>query len=145
MKIKKTQKRYHRIQNIIENRMSDLKDREKRMSEKEKKEKNADETLKIIKKILDYNKDAQNYFHRASNVDKGKSEPKTEKSIAERVKLKNNRICEIKKEEKNINNKLFNCYFSKYQNPSDMYKKLLETKGKKMKIKCIQSKKYQIK
>ena len=112
------------------------------MSEKEKKEKNADETLKIIKKILDYNKDAQNYFHRASNVDKGKSEPKTEESIAERVKLKNNRICEIKKEEKNINNKLFNYYFSKYQNPSDMYKKLLETKGKKMKIKCIQSKKY---
>ena len=111
--------------------MSDLKDREKRMSEKEKKEKNADETLKIIKKILDYNKDAQNYFHRASNVDKGKSEPKTEESIAERVKLKNNRICEIKKEEKNINNKLFNYYFSKYQNPSDMYKKLLETKGQK--------------
>ena len=42
----------------IENRISDLKDRTKRMSEKEKKEKNADETLKIIKKILDYNKDA---------------------------------------------------------------------------------------
>ena len=126
----------------IEDRISNLKDEIKKMSETEKKYKYADETLKIIKKILDYNKDAQNYFHRASNVDKGKSEPKTEESIAERVKLKNNRICEIKKEEKNINNKLFNYYFSKYQNPSDMYKKLLETKGKKMKIKCIQSKKY---
>ena len=49
-------------------------------------------------------------------------------SIAERVKLKNNRVAEIKKEE---NNKLFNYYFSKYQNPSDMYKKLRETKDKK--------------
>ena len=26
---------------------------------------------------------------------------------------------------------MFNYYFSKYQNPSDMYKKLRETKGKK--------------
>ena len=107
-----------------------------------KKDKNADETLHIIKKILNYNKDIQKISQLASKVDKGKSEPKTEESIAERVKLKNNRIAEIKKEEKNINNKLFNYYFSKYQNPSDMYKKLLETKGKKMKIKCIQSKKY---
>ena len=34
-------------------------------------------------------------------------------------------------EEKNINDSLFKCYFSKYQNPSDMYKKLRETNGKK--------------
>ena len=40
------------------------------MSEKEKKDKNADETLEIIEKTLDYNKDAQNYFHRTSKVDK---------------------------------------------------------------------------
>ena len=54
-----------------------------------------------------------------------------------------NMIAEIKKEEKNIDNLLFNYYFIKYQNPSDMYKKLRETKGKKkMKIKYIQSKKY---
>ena len=46
----------------IENRISDLKDWIKRMSEKEKKDKNADETLKIIKNILDYNKDARNFF-----------------------------------------------------------------------------------
>ena len=40
-------------------------------------------------------------------------------------------IAEIKKEEKNIDNLSFNYYFIKYQNPSDMYKKLLKTKGKK--------------
>ena len=40
-------------------------------------------------------------------------------------------FAKIKKEEKNIDNLLFNCYFIKYQNPSDMYKKLRETKGNK--------------
>ena len=60
-----------------------------------------------------------------------KSEPKTEESIAERVKLKNNMTAEIKEEQKNIDNLLFNYYFIKYQSPSDMYKKLRETKGKK--------------
>ena len=40
------------------------------MSKKEKKHKNADETLEIIKKILDLNKDAQNLFHCPSKVDK---------------------------------------------------------------------------
>ena len=76
----------------IKNRISDLEDRIKRMSEKEKKDKNADETLEIIEKTLDYNKDAQNYFHPASKVDKKKSEPRIEKGIADRVKLKNNKI-----------------------------------------------------
>ena len=75
--------------------MSNLKDRIKRMSKKEKKDKNVNETLEIIEKVLDYNKCAQNFFHHASKVDKGKSEPKTEESIAERVKLKNNKIAEI--------------------------------------------------
>ena len=60
-----------------------------------------------------------------------KSEPKTEESIAKRVKLKNKKIAEIKKEEKNINNEFFNYYFTNHQNPSDMYKKLCETKGKR--------------
>ena len=32
------------------------------MSEKEKKDKNANEALEIIEKILDYNKDAQFFF-----------------------------------------------------------------------------------
>ena len=52
----------------IKDRISDLKDRIKEMSEKEKK--NADETLNIIEKILDYNKDVQKKFQLASEVDK---------------------------------------------------------------------------
>ena len=68
------------------------------MSEKEKEDKNADETLEIVNKILDYNKQAQNFFHRLSKVDERKSKSKIEKSIAERVRLKNNMIAEIKKE-----------------------------------------------
>ena len=46
------------------------------MNEKEKKNKNADETLRIIKKILDYNKNAQRSFSAASHA-------------AEKVKLGN--------------------------------------------------------
>ena len=114
-----------------ENRILDLEDRIKEMNEKENKNKNVKETLEIITKILDYNKNAQNFFHRSSKVDKSKSKPKIEESIEERVKLKNNRIAKIKKEEENINNLTFEYYFSKYKNPSDMYKKLGETKSKK--------------
>ena len=89
------------IEEEMKNRMSNLKDRMKEMSEKEKKYKNADETLEIIKKILDYNKNAPKYFQLASKVDKKKkSKPKAEESIAERVKLKNNKIAEIKKRRK---------------------------------------------
>ena len=45
----------------MKNRISDLKDRiKKKMNEKEKK--NVDETLKIMEKILDYNKNAQIFF-----------------------------------------------------------------------------------
>ena len=43
------------------------------MSETVKKYKNADKTLKIMEEILDYNKNSQNFFLRASKVDKGKS------------------------------------------------------------------------
>ena len=114
----------------IENRILDLKDRIKEKSKREKKRKNVDETLGIIKKILDYNKDAQKFFHLASKVDNGKSKPKIEESIAERVKLKNEKIAEIKKEEKNIENELFKYYFINYQKPSDMYKKLRKAKDK---------------
>ena len=64
----------------IKDRISDLKD------------KNADETLNIIKKILDYNKDAQKHFEFASKVDKGKSKPKSEESIAERMKLRRQKL-----------------------------------------------------
>ena len=54
------------------------------MSETEKKKKNADETLEIIKKILDENKDAQKKIQLAPKVDKGKSELKLKKNIAEK-------------------------------------------------------------
>ena len=113
----------------IKDRISDLKDRIKEMSKKEKKNKSADETLKIIEEILDYNKMAEKTFARASKVDKGKSESKLEESIGKRVKLRRERIAEIEGEEKNINNKLFKEYFTNYQSPSDMYKKLHETEG----------------
>ena len=66
-------------------------------------------------------------------------DPKTEESIAERVKLKNNKIAEIKIEQKNINNLLFKYYFANYQNPSNIYKKLREKKIKEIKMKYIQS------
>ena len=71
------------------------------MSKKEKNiYKNADETLKIIEEILADNKKPQKSFQLASKVDKGKAEPKLEKSIAERVKVKNGKIAEIKKKKK---------------------------------------------
>ena len=105
------------------------------MSEKEKK--NANETLKIIEKILDYNKNAQKNFLLASKVDKGKWKPKPEEGIAKRVHLRREYFAKIKREEKNVNNKLFKEYFTIYQNPSDMYKKVRETEGKKMRIKHI--------
>ena len=54
-----------------------------------------------------------------------------EESIAEGTKLRRERIAEIKREEKNINNLMFQYYFSKYQNLNDMYKKLREPKGKR--------------
>ena len=117
------------------------------MSEKEKKDKNVNETLEIIKKVLDYNKDAQNLFHRASKVDKRKSKPKVnkkklnpkiEESIAERIKLKNQRdnlsetpeqkkfndfLERIKKDQKTTNMNLFNKYFD-YESPDKMLKYL---------------------
>ena len=99
-----------------EDRISALKDRIKEMSEKEKE--SADETLKIIEEIIDYNKRAQRTFLLASEVDKGKSELKVDKgksepkvdrrklelkikdSVAKRVRLRREKIDEIKEEEK---------------------------------------------
>ena len=46
------------------------------MSEKEKKDQNVDEILEIIQTILDFNKDAQNFFYPASKIDKEKLKPK---------------------------------------------------------------------
>ena len=63
---------------------------------KQKKNKNADETLEIIKKLLEYNKNAQ----LASKVDKGKSKSKTEESIAERTILIKKWLLKLKKKKK---------------------------------------------
>ena len=52
-----------------------------------------------------------------------------ERSIAERTKLRRERLDEIKRKEQNINNELFKEYFTDYQSPSNMYKKLSETEG----------------
>ena len=63
------------------------------------------------------------YFHN-NNVPK---ETMFEKSIAERSKLRRERLDEIKREEQNINYDLFKKYFTDYQSPSNMSKKLSET------------------
>ena len=97
-----------------------------------------DETLKIIEKILDYNKEAQKLFHHSSKVDKRKSKPKIEETIAERVKLKNqknnlsetpiqkkfnNFLKQIKEEQKNIDINLFKNVFN-YESSDKMLKYL---------------------
>ena len=56
-----------------------------------------------------------------------------ERNIAESVKLRRKRIAEIEKREKNIDNELLKSYFTNYQSPSDMYKKLRKTKGERNK------------
>ena len=63
-----------------------------------KKNKNADETLEIIEKILDYNKNAQKYFQLSSKVGKGKSEPKqkSDRSIPKWVQVSEDRFNFIK-------------------------------------------------
>ena len=53
-----------------------------------------------------------------------------ERNVAESVKLRRGRIAEIEEEE-NIKYKLFNDYFINYQSPSDMYKKLRQTKDER--------------
>ena len=90
---------------------------------------------KIIEEILDYNKNAQKNVLLASKVDEGKSVPKktiVERNIEDSVKLRRRRRRRRKK-----HNELFKKYFSDYRSPSDMYKKLRETEGKKMRIEYI--------
>ena len=57
--------------------------------------------------ILDYNKNAQKILSVASRVDKRKSEPKPDVSIPKRVVLRRGKVTKIKRDKKNINNKLF--------------------------------------
>ena len=79
-------------------RILDLKRRIKKMSEKEKKYKNADETLEIIEKILDCNKNGQKIFQLGSKVDKGKLEAKqkSDRSIPKWVQVLEDRFNFIK-------------------------------------------------
>ena len=51
-----------------------------------------------------------------------------DENIAERTKLKRQRLHEIERKEQNINNELFKKYFS-YQSPSNMYKELVKTEN----------------
>ena len=64
-----------------------------------------------------------------------------EESIAERTKLRKQRLDEIKRKEQNINNELFKKYFTDYQSPSNMYKKLSETEGAVNKVRVDSIKK----
>ena len=54
------------------------------------------------------------------------------KRIAERRKVRKERLDEIKIKEQNISNELFEYYFSDYQNPSNMYNKYIETEDDEM-------------
>ena len=51
-----------------------------------------------------------------------------ERIIAERTKLRRQRSDETERKEQNINNLLLKEYFTNYQSPSNMYKKLNEIK-----------------
>ena len=86
-----------------------------------------------MKRFLIRKKQIPKTFALASKVDKGKSEPKPEESIADRIKLRRGKIAEIEEEKIYIyiNNKLFKEYFINYQSLSDMYKKICKTKCKK--------------
>ena len=64
-----------------------------------------------------------------------------ERSIAERIKLRRERLDEIKRKEPNINNELFKIYFIDLQSPSNMYKKLSETESAVSKVRVDSVKK----
>ena len=51
-----------------------------------------------------------------------------ERSVVERTKLRRGKFDEIERKEQNIKNELFKAYFTDYQSPSNMYKKLSKTK-----------------
>ena len=106
-----------------------------------KQKKNGDTTLKIIEKVLDYKKDAQQIFQHISKVDKGKPKSKPEESIAERVKLRRRKLDVIKKKKENINNELFS-YYLDYLNPVITFERLRDATDQKNKdlVKSINKK-----
>ena len=83
------------------------------MSEREKKK--CQSNTKDYWRNSDYNQGAEKDFSIALKVDKGK--------------LRRERMAEIEREEKNINNKLFKEYFTDYRSPIVMYKKLGGTRN----------------
>ena len=90
----KKKDRRDKIQNIRFRRHN------KRMSENEKKGKIVYETLEIIKKFLDYNKEAQNFFHCASKVDKKIKTKDCRKYCREGKIKKKTRLLKLKKKKK---------------------------------------------
>ena len=48
--------------------------------------------------------------------------------MAERTQLRRRRLDEIERKEQKINNKLFNEYFTDYESPSNIYRKIREKK-----------------
>ena len=85
----------------------------------------------IIRKILDYNKEAQKFFFCASKVDKRKSKSKIEESIEDRIKSRGQKLDLIVKMKEDINNKLLSCFF--YLNPNIILKKLRDASDEKNK------------
>ena len=99
--------------------------------EKEKNYAEREEVDGIIKyNVLNILKNVSSIFSGAyldyKNVPK---EAMFERSIEERINLRRGRLDKIERKEQNMNNELFKAYFTDYQNPSNMYKKLSETKG----------------
>ena len=99
--------------------------------EKEKNYAEREEVDGIIKyNVLNILKNVSSIFSGAyldyKNVPK---EAMFERSIEERINLRRGRLDKIERKEQNMNNELFKAYLTDYQNPSNMYKKLSETKG----------------
>ena len=99
--------------------------------EKEKNYAEREEVDGIIKyNVLNILKNVGSVFSGAyldyKNVPK---EAMFERSIEERINLRRGRLDKIERKEQNMNNELFKAYFTDYQSPSNMYKKLSETKG----------------
>ena len=118
--------------------MSDLKKRIKKMSKTEKKRKRLMRHQRLLRKTLDQNEDVKKFFRFASKVDRGKSQPNTEESIAERMKLRRQKLDIIaktknkkkKKRKEKIDNTLFN-YYLDYLSPDIMFKRLRDASDKK--------------
>ena len=89
---------------------------------------------RLLRKTLDYNENVKKLFRFASKVDRGKSEPNTEESIADRMKLRRQKLDIIAKTNKKgkKNRMLFNYYFD-YLSPDIMFKRLRDVSDKKNK------------